>query len=479
MRSSKLFILFIGSFLLINCLKEENTNVIITLNEVTNNDLGKKGTIIISSTPDSTFNFIDTSKATNFKSKLINNKKEEYQVDCGFFKAEGCQLYTFCNYDENIPVGNYTLDISGVTPITIEEYTITLKAGMTLELIKSDKDIIDIYSDKQTINVEAGKENYELRFKISSYHNEPIMLWTDENRILIDCSEENNKELVCPISKNQLESILITNGEQINVANINYRSIGKIFNFFYLVPPIDVKYNLPKTDVYVRITKLIENVAEHDTFIAYETNVTDITNVYTSLEAFELEFSNSNTGSHFYDCSFRKYSEYPLLIICWINNEGTHWLKEITEEKIFNDINIKYNFRIQSVNNEEKIDFKSVTGTFIFFNYPNILDFTKSDSLSIEYALENPTSLVGLTFNENKEDLSCQTIGKFIKKCTVHKSHFDGKTNGYYFLKHKNHLNGKSTSYEGLPVKVVLNGSKFNKASFTLVYSLLLILIMF
>ena len=209
MRSSKLLILFVGCFLLINCLKEENTNVIITLNEVTNNDLGKKGTIVILSTPDSTFDFIDTTKTTKFKSKLINNKKEEYQVDCGFFKAEGRQLYTFCNYDEKIPAGNYTLDISGVTPITIEEYTITLKAGMTLELIKSDKDIIDIYSDKQTINVEEGKENYDLRFKISSYHNEPIMLMTDENKIFIDCSQEK-EELVCPISKNLIESILIT-----------------------------------------------------------------------------------------------------------------------------------------------------------------------------------------------------------------------------------------------------------------------------
>ena len=126
MRELKLFILFVGSFLLINCLKEENTNVIITLNEVTNNDLGKKGTIVILSTPDSTFDFIDTTKTTKFKSKLINNKKEEYQVDCGFFKAEGRQLYTFCNYDEKIPAGNYTLDISGVTPITIEEYILLL-----------------------------------------------------------------------------------------------------------------------------------------------------------------------------------------------------------------------------------------------------------------------------------------------------------------------------------------------------------------
>ena len=128
---------------------------------------------------------------------------------------------------------------------------------------------------------------------------------------------------------------------------------------------------------------------------------------------------------------------------------------------------------------KKKKDFKSVTGTFIFFNYPNILDFTKSDSLSIEYSMEHPTDLSGLTFNENREDLSCQIIGKFIQKCTVPKSHFDGKKNGYYFLKHRNHLGSKSTSYEVPPVKVILNGSKFNKASFNLVYSLLLILIMF
>ena len=59
------------------------------------------------------------------------------------------------------------------------------------------------------------------------------------------------------------------------------------------------------------------------------------------------------------------------------------------------------------------------------------------------------------------------------------KSHFEGKETGYYFLKHTNHLNGKSTSYEGVPVKVILDGSGFNKVSFTLIYSLLLILIMF
>ena len=33
---------------------------------------------------------------------------------------------------------------------------------------------------------------------------------------------------------------------------------------------------IPKKDIYIGITKLVENVAEHDTLIAYKTNVTDI-----------------------------------------------------------------------------------------------------------------------------------------------------------------------------------------------------------
>ncbi len=176
---------------------------------------------------------------------------------------------------------------------------------------------------------------------------------------------------------------------------------------------------------------------------------------------------------------FRKYNEHPLLIICNIVNEGTNWLSEITKEEIFDGTNIKYNFRIQPVKNEEKINCKKDKGATIYFNYPNILDFTKSNSYSIEFSTNSPDSLTGLTFNENKGDLSCQTGRNYFKACIVPKSHFEGKKTGYYFLKHTNHLHGKSTSYEGFPVKVILNGSGFNKASFTLVYSLLLILIMF
>ena len=110
--------------------------------------------------------------------------------------------------------------------------------------------------------------------------------------------------------------------------------------------------------------------------------------------------------------------------------------------------------------------------------YPEIFDFTKNDSLIIEYGMEDPEKFVGITFNEEANDLTCQDIGREVKRCTVPKSHFKGKKSGYYFTKHSNHLNGKSYSYEAPPIKVILNDSKGNIISFISYYWLLLILIM-
>ena len=495
MANSKLFFLLIGCFLFIDCLKEENVDVTITLNSITDANLGKKGTIAIESRTDiSSFNFIDTTKSIFFFSDLTNGEKT-YQINCGLWREEGKDLYTFCNYDENIPAGKYTLDVSKAQKITYKDYTLNFKADTTLDFVKSDTDIIDIYSDKQTINVEEGKENYELRFKISSYHQEPICLMTKIDIYIfyfIDCSQKN-EELVCPVTKNIIESILPTNTEKIYIGTIDNDKEKKIFP---LIPGIDVKYNLPKTDIFVGITKLIGNAAETDTLIAYETNITDISNVIVPLEAFDLECSSDSGeegGKEECSCSFRKYNKFPLLMVCYVSQVGKVSLKEITQEIVLDNLNIKYNFRIQPVKNVDIIDSARASGTFIIYNYPYVLDFSQSDSLTVLYSMENPKSLTGLTFNENKGDLSCEIIGTRVQKCTVPKSHFEGKETGYYFLKHSNHLNSKSTCYESFPVKVILDGpdssdssdssdkeleSKFIKVSITLVYSLLLFLIM-
>ena len=67
-------------------------------------------------------------------------------------------------------------------------------------------------------------------------------------------------------------------------------------------------------------------------------------------------------------------------------------------------------------------------------------------------------------------------MSKHIKKCTVSKSHFNGKQSGYYFLKHNNHLEGKSSNYEFLPLKVEINGANIISA-LSLYYLLLLIIL--
>ena len=196
---------------------------------------------------------------------------------------------------------------------------------------------------------------------------------------------------------------------------------------------------------------MLENVAERDTLIAYETNITDISKVYTILERFQLKFES--IGNRY--CAFRKYDNTPLLIVCW-TKPGNYSLADIDQEIKLENLNIKYNFRIQIVKNNEIINVSDSYGTFINFVFPEILDFTSNDSLIIEYMMEHPKDMNGITLNKNASDLECENKGE-IKRCVVPKSHFEGKESGYYYTMHQNHLNTKSISYEITPIKVILN----------------------
>ena len=137
--------------------------------------------------------------------------------------------------------------------------------------------INNLYSDKQSITVIEGEDTYKLRFKIVSYNKDPIFV---NYYLLIDCSQEND-ELVCQITRKQLDALLTRNGSELYIC---YGSYIERSENFPLIPTIDVIYKtIQKTDVYVGITQLIEGVSESDTMIAYKTNVTNIDNVYTDI----------------------------------------------------------------------------------------------------------------------------------------------------------------------------------------------------
>ena len=58
-------------------------------------------------------------------------------------------------------------------------------------------------------------------------------------------------------------------------------------------------------------------------------------------------------------------------------------------------------------------------GTFVFFLYPEALDFTNEDILTIDYHIEHLNSLARITLNEDAENLDCETLVREIKRCKI------------------------------------------------------------
>ena len=227
----------------------------------------------------------------------------------------------------------------------------------------------------------------------------------------------------------------------------------KIFQF-ELNFGIVISSNLTKETINVDIKKLLEKDAGMGTFIAYETNVTNIPNIIS--KEFKLRFLNRESDSQYEGdkyCNFKKTIGQPLLIICQFQ-EGEFSLSEIEENIELNDLNVKYNFVVQPVFNNEIFKI-NVIGQGFSKSYPNILDFTLNDQISVFYIMDYSESF-NLRINPDSDNLNCEEIEKSIIKCIVPKSHFENKQNGYYYTHNDNHTNKFTQFYESSPFKVIL-----------------------
>ena len=171
---------------------------------------------------------------------------------------------------------------------------------------------------------------------------------------------------------------------------------------------------MKKKHIYVEIKKLLINANSIDVPVAYETNVTEISNYYDIGDLFDLTFINKNKDNIEREeengCRFLKYDNNPLLLVCFVDTEGTNWLKEFSTEKYLDDINYQYIYHLLPYKNEEKIETVG-QGSYAFWSYPKSLDFTKNnDNLFIDINMEKPDYYKGLTFIEGVEDLKCQNI---------------------------------------------------------------------
>ena len=475
-----LLIIFLVSFLSVECIVENKIKLELTLNRIKVNTIGKKGTAVVSFRQEGTKqDFKDTTKKTCFNSTISDGNKN-YKVSCGLWNSHSSsyEILIFCNIGENIPSGNYLMKLNETEPFDYGNYNVNLIAKDSPKFTKVDRNIIDLYADEQTITIENNRDSYELQFHIVSYNKE-ILMFSYIN--LDNCKAENNI-LKCSITKKGLLAHLRPQDNNIEIFNLD--TINNSFNKLPLVSEVKIVVkDIPKKDIYIGIKQLLVKTNEIRGTVAYETNVTDVANFYEVLNGFTLTFLNKDNEGTITEiesgCSFVKYDGNPLYLICLTNYEGTNWLKEIENELIINNQNIQYNYRIQPVKNEEKIETKE-TGSVIVFYHPTILDFSKNNGpLSILYFTEFPNNLDGLTFNEGQKDIECKTVAEDKKKCEVTKEHFKGKNNGLYFLKHKNHLGKKDITYEIRPMKVILSSSSNgNIISLSIFYYLLVLLIM-
>ena len=383
------------------------------------------------------------------------------QVNCSLWKPKEKNIYIICDLQQELK--------SGVKYIKLSEYILNYK-DKKIKIFSEEYSYIDIsefdvpflYADKQIIDFNDGKEIYDLKFKSKSYNEgNSFILSSDKtkafNHITLrnDCSIKE-KELICKINKTNFEGYLLSEEESFGVS-----SFGKDYGMIpqELIFDIIIKYKTTKENINVQIKKVINGIVNRGILAAYETDVTQISQCTSKF--FDLNFTlDGGSEEKVSLCFFKKYKDNkPLFLLCIMDyqNSGNYTLSEIKQEIKLENINIKYNFFIKPLKNEEKINYNSTReiGGIIFSIPQNILDFTKQDSYKVLFNGRLDYSK-GLAIEPNLKDLDC--INKYSYfECSITKNYFDGQKTGYYYTYQNNHLGKKSPCYEAEPFKVILS----------------------
>ena len=401
------------------------------------------------------FNASDIEEKTSFETTIVidNNTTNSIDVTCKLWKPIDEKLNMYCKLNNNLTYGEHSFNLSSSSFYYNDKKFDIIQNAKSLNLFQLNETLPFLYSSKQILNIDEKTETCELILKIGEYNNEPLFMQEGDSGLIAlnECTVEG-KELICKIKKDTIEEFATNNGQKFDIYYFMLDNKDIIlFNFNdYTIYDIYINYTLDKTDIYVEITKLLENNIDFGNYIAYETNVSNISNVDTK-KFFTLKLSTGNN----IECLLKKTEEISLVMICLISKGGEFSLGEIENQTIVENTNIKYNFIIQPINNTEKCII-SGDGGIMLFAIQKVLDFTLYDSIIIDLAIIPSFNSKGIKLNPEGNDLECTDIKEFYKRCTVSISHFNNKTSGYYYTHHDNHLNKSIIFYESSPFKVIL-----------------------
>ena len=402
---------------------------------------------------DDIFEESDLEDKTEFSTSIFTQNNMAYDATCRLWKYDDNSLRIFCKLlnteninDGNIKIGSQSFMFKG------KKIGIISEMDYTVEIRKLRTKMPFIYALEQTIKVENGKEDYEIKLKALEFNNEKLILTNlghknAINHIVLDKCNKNGKDITCSVTKERIEEILGKNDQEYGLTYID-ENIGIAF---ILNNVLNIKINyesIEKENVYIQITNVLENKTSVGDFAAYQTNVTKISNVISNIFLF-----NVREGVDI-PCFMKKSEDKHLIILCRILNKGQFTLPEIKNTIEISDINIKYNFLVQPVKNEDIININENGGSAVMY-YPTTLDFNSGNTLKVQF-FTNRNDYDSLKLNmDSNINLNCNRVGQ-LQTCDVPLSHFDGKESGYYYIYHNNNYNGYSVYYELTPIKVIL-----------------------
>ena len=403
------------------------------------------------------FDISDIEEKTKFNTTISSYYSIglNYNVNCRIWKPKNDKIRLFCKLNEEI--GQAYIKLNSAV-FSYKKYTIAIISKMSydIQLYLTRQKVPSLYSDKQEINIEEDKQYYELKFKIEEYNNEVLFLQRKKNReeiylnelILEDCFTVG-KELICKIEKGKIIESLYYNGEIFELDYYYSLREWKLYKFSGVLDII-INYNISKKeDIFIGVTKLLQNNLKSENYIPYETNITSISNIIS-------DFFSFHTNNSFYSCRMKKSSNKPLLFLCLKPYDLIRSsLGGNKEEVILDNIHIKYNFRIQPVNRPEIFTMKN-KGSKIIIRYPTKLDFNKNDLIPIYFIMSEPKNIRGIRLNYYSEELNCEYPDDNVKKCLVPKSHFDFRKSGYFYTYYLNEQNELNIFYDISPILVKL-----------------------
>ena len=390
--------------------------------------IGQKGTFIFTTDySDETLHIFDPDtieQETSFITVMTDENGKSLNTSCRLWKPTEiikiiCDANFFEEGQHSVIINNQSF-FYGNNQINITFYG-------TFVFKQEDIYYSFLYSYDQKINISENISIYELKFK---YNTILYLYGNKDNYAVLDNCEKTEKEIICLISKEKIEEILISTNDEFKLGAIN--DILGVLEFTN-VYPININYeNVQKEDIYIELKQNYDIGIEYGAPLSFETNVSEIPNLIS-------DKSDIISNVTFY---FKKMNGKCLMLMVeyYFLPEFSVYEPEFPDGIVLKYMHYKYNFIIKPFRIDDSIIIIDSPGAKIFLLYPENINLATSNSSIIRFIMNNSSLIENIKLNlDSESDLECEDLYK-MKKCIVPKSHFYMKRSGYFTLYHKAYM---------------------------------------